>query len=230
MIRPSRGATLRVADWAREFEPEIISGSVYAVHPSQRLEAARALSHGGHRVHADIIISASGEHTGVGPEEVLLIRMAVPDARLDVHLILPKTNLTEGVRRSAEAAIQTAKNVQAETLAVSPHALQIFSHILSDRHDHRMEIWTEVAVGSDTTSIDDVDGALVMLIESGTRDSADRTQLCKIPTFSGAGRVGIDGGVTPAVAAEARRAGVSVIVSGRALFEQIRERKATHVD
>jgi pentose-5-phosphate-3-epimerase len=69
-----------------------------------------------------------------------------------------------------------------------------------------------------------------MLIESGTKNSADRTHLNKVPALATARKVGIDGGVTASVAAEAWEAGATVIVSGRALFEPIQERKATHVD
>ncbi|MCU1566102.1 MAG: ribulose-phosphate 3-epimerase [Pseudarthrobacter sp.] len=230
MIGVSESPTLRLAGWAAKFEPEIISGSVYAVQPPERLEAAKMLDHAGYRVHVDLIVSADGIHVGVSPDELLLIRDALPDARLDVHLILPKTGLFGSVRETAEAAIRTAKDAKAETLVVSPEALHSFSDVLTEHSDHPVEIWAEVAVGSDATNVSGVDGALVMLIESGTKNSADRTHLNKVPALATAGKVGIDGGVTASVAAEAWEAGATVIVSGRALFEPIQERKATHVD
>jgi pentose-5-phosphate-3-epimerase len=58
-----------------------------------------------------------------------------------------------------------------------------------------------------------------MLIESGTRNAADPSQLRKVARLAGTTPVAIDGGVTEAVAAEGLQLGADVIVSGRALFE-----------
>jgi pentose-5-phosphate-3-epimerase len=178
----------------------------------------------GHRVHVDLIVAPDGACTGVTPEELVLIREAVPGARLDVHLIIldagpAAPGLTAPAWRSAKAAIRTAQQVKAETLALSPDAMRTFSEILTSPPDNKPAVWAEVAVGAQMPNLGGAEGALVMLIESGTKNAADRTQLGKIPALATLAKVGIDGGVTPSVAADARAAGAVLIVSGRALLE-----------
>ena len=235
MIDASRTAGLRIADWVGGFDQGSISGSVYAVPPSLRLEAARMLTSGGHRVHVDLIVAPDGAHTGVSPEELVLIWESVPGARLDVHLIIldagpAAPDLAAPAWRSVKAAIRTAQQLKAETLTLSPDAMRTFSEILTSPSDTKPALWAEVAVGEEIPELRGVEGVLVMLIESGSRHAADRSQLRRIPALATLSKVGIDGGVNASVAAEARAAGAGLIVSGRALFEHIQERKATHVD
>lgn len=216
----SASSGLGLARWAGTFAPGTISGSVYAVAAVNRLQAARLLTGHGHRVHVDLIIAADGTHAGVTPEELLHLHTNVPGARFDVHLILPLGDMKGPVRSAAEASIRAAGKVKAEFFALAPRVLQDFADALEDLRTKEVPIWAEVAIGDDLAGLGRADGALVMLIESGTRSPADRTQLRKVARLAPTTPVGIDGGVTAAVAAEGLQAGAAVIVSGRALFEK----------
>jgi len=215
----SYSPALGLALWARNFAPGTISGSVYAVPAASRLQAARLLADDGHRVHVDIIITDDGTHTGVTPDELLLMHRAVPEARFDVHLILPTIKMIDPVKSAAETAIRAAGEVKAEFFALAPRVLQDFADALEDLRTKEVPIWAEVSIGDDLTGLRRADGALVMLIESGTRNAADPSQLRKVARLAGTTPVAIDGGVTAAVAAEGLQLGADVIVSGRALFE-----------
>ncbi|MEW9870704.1 hypothetical protein [Arthrobacter sp. HS15c] len=215
----SAASGLGLARWAGNFAPGTISGSVYAVPAANRIHAARLLTGHGHRVHVDLIVAADGTHTGVTPEQLLLMRQAVPDARFDVHLILPSTDMNGPARSASETAIRAAGSVNAEFFALAPRLLHDLIDDLEDLRTKEVPIWAEVAIGDDLTGLRRADGALVMLIESGTKNVADRSQLRKVVRLAGTTPVGIDGGVTAAVAAEGLLAGADVIISGRALFE-----------
>lgn len=219
MTALSEPSELRIAPWASTFGPGTISGSVYSVPAPLRVEAARVLTNQGQRVHIDFIVAEDGRAVGVTPEDLLRISTAVPDAVFDAHLILPEQPLTEAVLKAAVSAIHALEQVQAETFALSRQAMEIFADLLRGVRERKVAIWTEIPVGADPTLIKQVDGALVMLIESGTRNEADRSQLRKVTALAGTTSVGIDGGVTGTLAAEGRDAGASLIVSGRALFE-----------
>lgn len=214
-------STIRLAPWANTFAPGTISGSVYAVPASLRVEAARVLTNQGHRVHVDFIFADDGSAAGVTPEDLLRMSKEVPGARFDAHLILPEQDLTEAVLKAAASAIHALEQVRAETFALSPQAVETFADLLRSLRERKVAIWTEIPVGTDPhpTDLNHPDGALVMLIESGTRNEADRSQLRKVTALSKTTNVGIDGGVTATLAAEGRAAGANVIVSGRALFE-----------
>lgn len=215
----SQPSGLNLAIWARNFAPGTISGSVYAVPAASRLQAARLLTERGHRVHVDLIITDDGTHTGVTPDELLLMHRAVPEARFDVHLILPTIEMIDPVKSAAETAIRAAGEVKAKFFALAPRVLQDFADALEDLRTKEVPIWAEVSIGDDLTGLRRADGALVMLIESGTRNAADPSQLRKVARLAGTTPIAIDGGVTAAVAAEGLQLGADVIVSGRALFE-----------
>jgi pentose-5-phosphate-3-epimerase len=215
----SHSSVLSLAIWARNFAPGTISGSVYAVPAASRLQAARLLTERGHRVHVDLIITDDGTHTGVTPDELLLMHRAVPEARFDVHLILPTIEMIASVRSAAETAIWAAGEVRAEFFALAPRVLRDFADALENLRTKEVPIWAEVSIGDDLTGLRRADGALVMLIESGTKNAADPSQLRKVARLAGTTPVGIDGGVTATVADDALQLGADVIVSGRSLFE-----------
>lgn len=219
MTAVSETSAIRLAPWANTFAPGTISGSVYAVPASLRVEAARVLTNQGHRVHVDFIFADDGSAAGVTPEDLLRMSKEVPGARFDAHLILPEQDFTEAVLEAAASAIHALEQVRAETIALSPQAMETFADLLRSLRERKVAIWTEIPVGTDPTDLNHPDGALVMLIESGTRNEADRSQLRKVTALSKTTNVGIDGGVTATLAAEGRAAGAVVIVSGRALFE-----------
>ena len=64
----------------------------------------------------------------------------------------------------------------------------------------------------------EIDGVLVMLIDSGTKQQADTTQLTKVQSLSTNYVVGIDGGVTRTLATTCVDHGAKYMVSGRDLF------------
>lgn len=219
MTAASGTTEIRLAQWASAFEPGTISGSVHAVPVSLRVEAARRLTSQGQRVHIDFIVADDGTALGVTPEDLLRVSKEVPEARFDAHLILPEQHVTDAVLKAAASAIHALEQVHAETFALSPQAMETFSDLLPGLRERKVAIWTEIPVGTDPRHLDPADGALIMLIESGTQNHADRSQLQKVTALAGTTCVGIDGGVTATLAVEGRAAGASLIVSGRALFE-----------
>lgn len=208
-----------ISDWSAAYDSASIGGSVYAVPPALRVAAATALHAAGNWVHADVIITAAGVHRGVTPAELFDIQKALPEARLDVHVMLsPATVLEEVALEAARAAVGTALSGGARRLSLSPTLLKALAPEIAECRLRNIEIWCEIARGEAATDHTQCNGYLVMLIPPGTKENADLDALSAINDLWPGLPIGVDGGVDARVIEACRVAGVTYFVSGRALL------------
>jgi pentose-5-phosphate-3-epimerase len=218
-----------VEPWHRDLGDYVVGGSVYAVQPKLRVQAAVQLAAANCRVHADI--GPNGRHRGVSWNELAAIRQAAPTARIDVHLIVIGQSV--GAPRLAEErrAIETAVQIGAEFITVSRQVLSRHASELAAARAAGIHLWLEVPPdkpGTDAPGIA-VDGVLVMLIQPGTKESADLAHLAKVERLGKTMPVAVDGGVTRKIAAQSRQLGASYTISGRDLFT-VTQPTAGHIE
>ncbi|GAB3618471.1 hypothetical protein GCM10027416_30280 [Okibacterium endophyticum] len=220
-------APIAVEPWHNSHKG-LVSASLYAVPADARPAAAEAIHRAGCRMHADLIISPAEQggwsHSGVSPEHLREVRARVPEAHLDVHLIVvcPALPLPDELLHACETALGDLAEVRPQSIAVSEQILDAFGDRLRTLRSEGVALWLELTPAqSALTAVDrrdDIDGALVMLIPPGTTEQAHPGLLQKVAQLSPHLSTGVDGGVTPAIAARAAEAGASYIVSGRALL------------
>ncbi|MFT3887789.1 MAG: hypothetical protein QM713_06460 [Arachnia sp.] len=203
-----------IAPWAVA-SPLTVSASLYALPAEDRVEGALAAHAAGLWVHADVILTRAPDgalvNTGVAVDTILAVAAAAPGARLDVHVIAgaPLDGRDPEVR-AVLAALAAARPVRWSIDAM-------LSDGLADALPNG-EVWTAwwPPAGGPAPAHG---GVLLMLIHPGSTQAADPGLLAHAPELGAAGRpVGIDGGVTEAIAAAAGTAGVGYVVCGRALF------------
>lgn len=214
--------TVQVRPWHHDLGKHVVGGSVYAVEPRLRVEAARRLTEAGCRVHADLILDAGHRHHGVSVDELAAIRRAVPAARIDVHLIVLGSSQDPTALAEEQRVIQAAVAVGAEFITVSPPRLTLHQASLDAARTAGTGLWLEVAPdqpGLDETETAAVDGALVMLIEPGTKHAANLEHLAKVERLAAQLPVAVDGGVTRDIAARCVQLGARYTISGRDLFD-----------
>lgn len=204
---PSGGAA-NVGELAPVQDAVDHAGSLYAVEPVLRRAAACQLAEAGWWVHVDVIVPARGPLRGVSLEDLAAVRSALPQARVEVHLV-------------DLAATDRIGAVLEEVLLSTPDRV-----VLPDRwcttDGHRVrgagaQLWVELDRSPLLTDVA-VDGVLVMLIEPGTTQTIDLTRLAAIASLPAGTAIGVDGGVGPEHEAQCVAAGVRHLVSGRALL------------
>ena len=202
-------------DWHREYPDFTVGGSLYAVQPGQRVQAAELLAGNRCRVHVDVIIGHDGANRGVTWEELQAVRDAVPTARVDLHLIF-----LHGSTPDDEAqALQVAASHAMESLAINGGRAARHLDWLTRLRSDGVLLLEELPPETTAPVLDGrVDGALVMFIAPGTKDTADLGQLDKVQRLARALPVAVDGGVTRAVAHESYERGAGYLISGRDLF------------
>jgi len=210
----------RIAPWAARLTGAAVSGSLYAVAAPHRAAAAASLAEEQMAVHVDAIITAAGEHRGVTPTELRMVRRKLPSARVEVHLIVDggAADLGERARGAVDVVIAAAIETRVD-LVVLPTALH--RDPASARVALRaagIAVWSEVAPADRPIVDRAADGALVMLIAPGSDDGADPALVSRVAELSPRMPVGVDGGVTPELAERCIAAGATTIVAGRALF------------
>lgn len=205
--------TLQIAPWVADLPMEM-AASLYSLRRRERVEGAVVAHQAGLWIHLDVIIvtddAVGVRNVGVSAEEVREVLAAVPDARLDIHVI---STLDAASCRPVVAGIREALRDTPATRWSGPGWLW---DLLPDEGQRWQERWPG---RDDPEPGGEPDGILMMLIEPGTRTTADPEVLRECGRLSAAEvRVGIDGGVTEAVAGAAAAVGVAYAVSGRALF------------
>ncbi|MFV0434360.1 MAG: hypothetical protein ACK5LO_10305 [Leucobacter sp.] len=219
---------VRRAAWATDLPPEKVAGSLYAVTPELRTEAAAELFARGMPIHIDLILAPSADggalvHRGVSPEEVRRVRAALPDAHLDLHVILLSGAEREHDSPEVVALCELAAEVAAARV-VLPERLAEHPEVSAVLEAAGCETWRElrpaapVPVTAGEGSPGGKAGTLVMLIEPGTLDAADPMLVERVGELSGNTAVGVDGGVGPELAERALALGTDHVVAGRALF------------
>lgn len=165
-------------------------------------------------IHADVFADASMGvsldlitglvDTGVGPVDVHLLTADASDA-LDV------------VCRPGVARITMPFEGMGD---IETHASRV--------RDVGARPWLAVAPGTPLGAYREhlahVDGVLVMLIEPGTKNSADLTQLTKVEQRQRDRAAGVDGGVDEANLGAILDAGTEYVVIGHRLFTNSRKR------
>lgn len=218
MSRVVNGPTVRVQLWCADYPPYSVGGSIYAVPGGLRVAAAKALVTSHCRVHADIIIDAAGHHLGVTWRELADIRRLLPKAQLDLHLIMlggaGRLDQIHHERRALAAAVELG----AAAITMTYEQIQRHREDLDQLRLAGHQVWVEMTPTDRITNVDGVDGALIMFIEPGTKNSADLTQLATVAYWSSRLPVGVDGGITRTIAPRCLADGACYLVSGRDLL------------
>lgn len=208
---------LQLRTWAHTDARGSLAGSLYAAEPRRRLAAARAMVHAGLQIHLDVITRPDGRADGVLADEVHALRVALPDAPIELHLI----DLTEGLDRLVSSL--------ATVIGIGPTRVHLPAAAWDRRPDtiHQVrssgaELWQEIASAADVApeiaQPSEIDGALMMLIPPGSHEPADLRRLELVTELRTRLPVGVDGGVDEHNFEACIRAGAVHLVSGRGLF------------
>ncbi|MFT4232330.1 MAG: hypothetical protein QM606_06100 [Leucobacter sp.] len=221
-----------LASWATDLPAGAVAGSIYAVGPDRRIEAAKELAARGMPIHADLILApGDGDggdgvgtagrivHLGVAPHEIRALRAALPDARIELHVILLDGAGLVGGSVEMRALTEFAREVGAERI-VLPEWLAGDDAVCAAFAGSGCAVWRELPP---TYTVGDLaagrfGGSLVMLIAPGTRDTADPALLERVAALAPSCDVAVDGGVTPELAVRALSSGAQYVVAGRSLF------------
>ncbi|MBU8818929.1 ribulose phosphate epimerase [Mycolicibacterium goodii] len=198
-----------IAPWCTEY-PGRIFGSVYAAPPPQRTAFARALAAHGLGVHIDVMADREGLPAGVSLRELHAI--SARPGPVDVHLIGSAAfadDVLSDVLRARPAKVilpwEAFDRARADTIRSAGAQAWI-------------AVWREWAAdGAAPPWPAQPDGALVMLIEPGTRDLCQPDRLGIAAACAAHVPVIVDGGVTEDLAPLCVTAGVDMVV-GRALL------------
>jgi pentose-5-phosphate-3-epimerase len=120
-------------------------------------------------------------------------------------------------------AIETAIEIGADCITVSEQRLGRHRGALDEARALGIDIWLEVPPDNPGLEVpEDVDGTLVMFIKPGMKQRADPAHLAKVSRLARILPVGVDGGITPDIAAQCFQAGACYVVSGRGLLTATR--------
>jgi hypothetical protein len=199
-----------LAPWHTDF-PGSLAGSVYAA-PGSRVAAAEALQHAGLDVHVDVMAASEGFPAGVSLAELQMISVSVDRRKIGVHLIgsadfvdavLPKIlPLRPGV---VFLPWQAFTEERADAVRAAGGSAWIA--VWQEWDGYGTPVWPAAP-----------DGALVMLIEPGTRNTCSLGRLNIVEACAAELPVAVDGGVTEVVAPLCLCAGAQSLVVGRSLL------------
>jgi pentose-5-phosphate-3-epimerase len=203
-----------LAPWHERFHGRLV-GSVYAAPYGSRIVAAQAISAAGMGVHVDVMADTEGLAAGVSMAELADIVAAVGPSRVEVHLIgsaeFVDTKLLRILQlRPAKVFLPWGAFTERRADALRAAGSSAW-----------ISLWTEwdgtVAPRWRATP----DGALVMLIEPGSRNHCRVDRLGIVTAFASENPgmpVIVDGGITEDIAPLCVTAGVESMVVGRALL------------
>lgn len=217
MTDSSHEALLR--PWYKNHPHFTVGGSLHAVPGNQRAATAAALTANQCRVHADIIVDGSGEHLGVTWAELADVRIAAPDARLDLHVIVPDELTSELAAELLSDVTSAARRFGVE--AITLDATQIASHrpILDALRPDDIELWVELSPRASSPEIPaEIDGAVIMFITPGTQELANPAMLHHVTRLAPRIATAVDGGITEELAAQCVANGARYVVAGRSLL------------
>lgn len=205
--------------WAAAFPPHTIGGSLYAVPAEQRAAVAADLAAHAYRVHADVIVDATGAHRGVTWDQLEQVRLAAPDARLDLHLILAPELTDQAQGEVVQAAVKAAMNLRVEAVTVGARPLDRHRVLLEAARAQGAQLWLELAPGAAKAALPlGFDGVTIMFIPPGTTERADPRIVNDVARLSRSVRVAVDGGITKEIAEQCLTNGADYIVAGRSLL------------
>lgn len=239
--RDASGA-LPQAAWVSELPEGSVYGSLYAAPEGEREAAADRFAAAGLPMHLDVILDRDTTgalvHRGIATAEMRELGARHPDSLLEVHLIVladarhaAGTALAAELRAEISAVLEAAAAVGAQRAAL-PAEVAGDAQLTADFRAAGGEVWTVLepgdepaahpaanpAAGPAAMSSTGADGALVMLIEPGTRQAARPELLDRIPQLAPTVQVGVDGGVDAVIARRAIALGAHHVIVGRALL------------
>jgi pentose-5-phosphate-3-epimerase len=207
-------AAVTLNDWYRDFPAHTVGGSLYAVPPQHRMEAASLLHRNGCRLHVDVIIGPDG-HRGVGWAELSAVRAALPTARIDLHLVM----VDDCVAIEDETlAIDITRTLTLDAITMSGEQIGRHRARLERLRAAGVDVCEEVRPDAAGPTEPDIDGALVMFIPPGTKQAADLAQLDKVSKLAASLPVRVDGGITHPIARQCHDRGAGYLISGRDLL------------
>ncbi|MGW4337131.1 hypothetical protein ACWEK5_30640 [Rhodococcus koreensis] len=185
-----------------------LAGSLYAVPATDRAAAAHLLGARGLWIHADVFADAD-----MGVSLDLITRLADDGTGpIDVHLLTAGAlTALDVVCRPGIARVTFPYEGTDDIEAVAARVRSVGA-----------QPWLALAPGTPldqcSSHLAHVDGLLVMLIEPGTRETADLTQLTKVDRVHPHLAAGVDGGVDETNLDHILTAGTGYVVVGRRLF------------
>lgn len=222
--------TSELRAWHTSFNPASIAVSIYSAPAERRQVVSAAAVRARLAVHVDLILErgshsadAHWEHVGVSFDELYdVVRMG---GAVDVHLMVigdTDASLDTALRETIHTVVQ----VKPRSLSLSAALMTRLGVMLPELRSRGVGLWLELGCREHVDVLEAceeaIDGALIMLIETGTLQQAQAHLLDKIPAIrSNTGpdfMIGVDGGVTREIAAQALGRGASIVVSGRALL------------
>ncbi len=217
------------AAWITDVPEGSVYGSLYAAPAPDREAVADRFAAIGLPIHLDVILDRedTGElvHRGIVAAELRDLGARHPDSLLEVHLIVlagARGRAVDGydpeLRDEIAAVLEAAASVGAQRAAV-PAGVAADASLTEAFRAAGGEVWTVLEPGDDPASLDaGTAGALIMLIEPGTREPARPELLERIPQLAPAVQVSVDGGVDAAIALRAIELGAHHVIVGRALL------------
>lgn len=230
LVSRSSSEALPHAEWLDDLPEGTVYGSLYAAPAGERAAVADRFAAAGLPMHLDVILDrdASGAlvHRGIVAAELHELGERHPDSLLEVHVIV-----LAGAKRAAEsgseaelraevsAVLSIAAAVGAQRAAL-PADMATDALLTCEFREAGGEVWTVLETGDAPAILpaSGIDGALVMLIEPGTRESARPELLDRIPNLAPSVQVSVDGGVNAAIARHAIALGAHHVIVGRALL------------
>lgn len=186
-----------------------LAGSLLAVEPERRVEAAGELWARGGWAHADVIGGGYGSRPSVTLEEIRAL--AAAGGPVDVHLMVDDvagwiTALPTGLARIT---------IQSER--VDEGLVELIA--LARQRAGTVWIGVDTGVAPPSPPMDSIDGTLHMLVPPGLAGHAlDPSRLAALVPDAAAS-TGVDGGVGLEHVDAIAQAGADYVVVGRALFE-----------
>lgn len=230
MSAPAPGAL--IASWAAGLQPAIVAASIYALPPADRIRGARAAHDAGCWVHVDVILrhreGAGLRSVGVTLDQLAAVTAAIPDAAVDVHLILLGDAPDDLRDRAVDEVGERLVQLSPTRLSATPAILDRLGPRLRAANPE-VELWGELWPGLEWSGVTSVDGVLVMLIEPGTKQLAHPDRLAAVAHVAARLPAGVDGGISREAAGEAMRRGASYLVLGRSLFDTVSAAPRGHV-
>ncbi|MHC9295943.1 ribulose phosphate epimerase [Mycobacterium sp. LTG2003] len=205
-----------IAPWHTGY-PGMLTGSVYAAPPSERIAFARELAGAGMSVHVDMMDAGEGLPAGVSLAELNDISRRLEPSQFDVHLI--------GSAEFADDMLPALLDMRPGRVFLPWTAFD--EQRAADIRNAGSTAW--IAVWEEWTGWSDglpppwpatPDGALVMLIEPGTKDRCHPERLDVAAACAVWLPVIVDGGITEDIAPLCVTAGVEAMVVGRALLAE----------